>query len=426
MIKKFIHVWQSLSHNGVLPEHSFEDIKRIKIINQASIIGLINTFVYAIILIIFSFSKIIQLDIEFQLVFKISFLLVISFFGFLTFVLLRKYNYRIGGFFLLFTFPTILLSLNIVLDKSGTEFYYFAFFILAFYILRKRRGLAIISIYYAILFSLAKYFDREGSAILIVSDTNQVFYYSHIIISFLSSYAFLSLFITEYENKQNEIEIKNTLLEKAVETANQKSKEIQLLLKELSHRTKNNLQLVSSIVNIQSGKITDAMAKSTIDDTRDRIFSMALLHQKLYVNDNVNTFTLSDYTEDLINYLIDIFDDKSNQVRIIKDIDKIEMKIDNAIHIGLVINEILTNSFKHGMTNSEDKFIRVSIKKINEHGIVISISDSGDGITKIAQDNYSRSFGGSLINSLVTQMDGEISFNEVAKNEVIIRLKNIL
>ncbi|MEI6854213.1 MAG: histidine kinase dimerization/phosphoacceptor domain -containing protein, partial [Bacteroidota bacterium] len=336
------------------------------------------------------------------------------------------YDYRIGSFFQLIAFPTLMLSLNIVLDKSGTEYYDFAFFILAFYLLRQRRGLAIISIYYALLFGLAKYFDREGSKFYIFSDTNLLFYYLHIVIAFISSFAFLSLFITEYEKKQKEIEFKNILLEKAVASANQKSEEIQLLLKELSHRTKNNLQLVSSIINIQSGKITDSMAKATIDDTRDRIFAMALLHQKLYVNDNLNTFSLSDYTEDLINYLINIFDDKSNPANIIKDIDRIEMKIDNAIHIGLVINEILTNSFKHGMSKPNEKFIKISVKKVPNHNIVISISDSGEGIVRIADDNYSKSFGGSLIFSLVKQMDGEISFNENGENEVIIRLKNIL
>jgi two-component sensor histidine kinase len=327
---------------------------------------------------------------------------------------------------MLITFPTLLLSLNIVFDKVGTEFYYFTFFILSFYLLRKRRGLAIIAIYYTILFALAKYFDYNVNSVLIVSDKTEVFYFINIVVAFLSSYAFLSLFITEHEKKQKEIELKNLLLERAVASANQKSEEIQLLLKELSHRTKNNLQLVSSIINIQSGKITDSMAKATIDDTRDRIFAMALLHQKLYVNDNLNTFSLSDYTEDLITYLIDIFDDKSDPANIIKDIDKIEMKIDNAIHIGLVINEILTNSFKHGMSIAKEKFIKISVKKAPDHTIIISISDSGEGINRIADDNYSKSFGGSLIFSLVKQIDGEISFNENGKNEVIIRLKNIL
>jgi two-component sensor histidine kinase len=426
MIKKLIHIWQKLSNSGIRPEHTFEDIKRIRIINQASIIGLTNTLLYAIILISLSFSKIIKLDIELPLLFKIGFLLTISLFGLLTFVILRKYGYKVAGFFQLIAFPTLMLTLNIALDKSGTEFYDFAFFILAFYLLRQRRGLAIISMYYALIFALAKYFDRDGSTVFIVSGTNSIFYYTHIVVAFLSSFAFLSLFINEFEKKQKEVELKNTLLEQAVGSANQKSAEIELLLKELSHRTKNNLQLVSSIINIQSGQITDKLAKATIDDTRDRIAAMALLHQKLYVNDNLNTFSLSDYTIDLLKYLKDIFDDKSNPVKIITDVDKIEMKIDNAIHLGLVMNEILTNSFKHGMATSAEKFIKVTVKKVDDLNIMISIADSGKGITQIAQKNYSKSFGGSLIFSLVKQIEGEISFNEVGENEVIIRLKNIL
>jgi len=426
MFKKISHTWNQLSLNGVRPEHTYEDIKRIKIINQSSVVGLANTLMFAIILIFLSLSKLIKLEIEFGFIFDLLFLLVLAIFSFTNFWLIKKYPYNVAAIFLLTSIPTILLTLNIVFDKMGAEYYYFPFFILLFYLLRNRRGLIIISVYYIFLFTVANYFDTYFHKSFIHSDRTQVFYFANIIVSFISCFAFLSLFISEYEKKQKEIGLKNTLLVKAVETANQKSAEIQLLLKELSHRTKNNLQLVSSIINIQSGKITDATAKSTIDDTRDRIFAMALLHQKLYVNNNLNTFSLSDYAVDLINYLIDIFDDKSNQVKIIKDIDKIDMKIDNAIHIGLVINEILTNSFKHGMSKAGEKFIKVCVKKIEDYNIVISISDSGEGITQIAHNNYSGSFGGSLIFSLVKQMDGEISFNEVAKNEVIIRLKNIV
>jgi two-component sensor histidine kinase len=426
MIAKIIDVWHTLSDNGIRPHHTYEDIKRVRIINQSSVIGLVNTLLYAIILIVLDMHKFIKLQFEFAFIFDISFLFTLAACGVFNLWLIRKYDYRIGGIFLLVTFPTLLLTLSIVLDKIGIEYYYFPFFIILFYLLRYRRGLTIISIYYIILFGLSKFFDDYLNVALIVSDNTQIFYYVNVAVAFLSSYAFLRLFITEYEKKQQEVELKNTQLEKAVKIANQKSEEIQLLLKELSHRTKNNLQLVSSIINIQSGKITDQMAKNTIEDTRNRIHSMSLLHQKLYVNDNLNTFSLNGYIEDLINYLIDIFDEKSNNLRIIKEMEDIDIKIDNAVHIGLVINEILTNSFKHALMGCKDKFIKVVIKKTNEKDVYISIADCGEGIIKITDVNYSKSFGGSLICSLVKQMEGEISFNENEKNEIILRFNNIL
>jgi two-component sensor histidine kinase len=426
MFKKITRTWNAISNTGVSHEHSYEDIKRIRIINQSTIIGLINTLIYAIILVSLYVPKLAKLEVDFAFIFDVSFLFTLAIFGFLTFWLMKKYDYRVSGIFMLIAFPTLLLTLSIVLDKVGIEYYYFPFFIILFYLLRNRRGLTLISIYYIILFGLAKYFDDYLNLVIIISDKTHVFYYVNVAVAFLSSYAFLRLFITEYEKKQQEVETKNILLEKAVTIANQKSKEIQLLLKELSHRTKNNLQLVSSIINIQSGKINDQMAKNTIEDIRNRIFSMSLLHQKLYINDNLNTFSLNGYTEDLINYLIDIFDEKSNELRIIKDIESIDMKIDNAVHIGLIINEILTNSFKHALFGCKDKFIKISVKKSPDNGIRIAISDCGDGVTRLAEDNYARSFGASLIASFVKQLEGEISFNENEKNEIVIRLKNIL
>ncbi len=426
MIKKIVHIWQVLSNNGVRPHHTYEDIKRVRIINQSSVIGLINTLVYAIILLSLYIPKFLKLQFEFAFVFDILFLLTLAACGLFNLWLIKKYDYRIGSIFLLIAFPTLLLTLSIVLDKVGIEYYYFPFFIILFYLLRNRRGLTIISLYYIILFALSKLFDDYLNTSFIVSDNTQIFYYVNVAVAFLSSYAFLRLFINEYEKKQQEVETKNIQLEKVVKMANQKSEEIELLLKELSHRTKNNLQLVSSIINIQSGKITDPMAKNTIEDTRNRIHSMSLLHQKLYINDNLNTFSLNGYTEDLLNYLIDIFDEKSNHLRIIKEMEDINIKIDNAVHIGLVINEILTNSFKHALIGCKDKFIKVVIKKTSDKDIFISIADCGDGIIKVADEGDTKSFGGSLIFSLVKQMEGEISFNESERNEIIIRIKNIL
>lgn len=426
MIKKIVHIWQVLSNNGVRPYHTYEDIKRVRIINQSSVIGLINTLVYAIILLSLYIPKFLKLQFEFAFVFDILFLLTLAACGLFNLWLIKKYDYRIGSIFLLIAFPTLLLTLSIVLDKVGIEYYYFPFFIILFYLLRNRRGLTIISLYYIILFALSKLFDDYLNTSFIVSDNTQIFYYVNVAVAFLSSYAFLRLFINEYEKKQQEVETKNIQLEKVVKMANQKSEEIELLLKELSHRTKNNLQLVSSIINIQSGKITDPMAKNTIEDTRNRIHSMSLLHQKLYINDNLNTFSLNGYTEDLLNYLIDIFDEKSNHLRIIKEMEDINIKIDNAVHIGLVINEILTNSFKHALIGCKDKFIKVVIKKTSDKDIYISIADCGEGIIKVADEGDTKSFGGSLIFSLVKQMEGEISFNESERNEIIIRIKNIL
>jgi two-component sensor histidine kinase len=426
MTKWFANKWRYLSNNGVRPEHSYEETKRIRILNQSAMIGLINTFVYGVILIILTFPKLIKLDIDVHFIFDISFLFALICCSWGTFCLVKRIGYNTGAIFTLIAVPTLLFTLSIVVKSVGIEYYFFPFFILLFYLIKKRKTVFIISVYYTILFCLASYFDYVLNYSLISSSNTQIFYFVDVIISFLSSFAFLNLFLSEFEKKQKEIEIKNTQLEEAVISANQKSDKIKLLLQELSHRTKNNLQLISSIISLQSDKITDDLAKSSIEETKNRIYSLSLLHQKLYLKDNLNTFSLSEYTEDLFDHLINIFDEKSNLLRITKDIDIIEMKIDQAVHIGLIINEILTNSFKHGLANHKDKFINISVKKTNDHDIRIAISDCGEGISNLADYQKSKSFGGSLIFSLVKQLNGNISFNEHENNEIVLSLKNIL
>lgn len=420
MFEKIIRIWKVISNNGVRAEHTYEDIKRIKVINQASLIGLINTVLYIIVLAFISFPKLIKGNIEFSVIFDISLLTSLGLITFTNLILLKKYDYKIGAIFQLVSIPTLLLTCNIVFDHSGTQYYYFSFLILLFYLIKDRKLLILISHYYALLFILANLFDIVFRTTLIASENTIIFYYVNVVVSFITSISFLTLFIQEYERKQQEIITTNIELEKNIAITTQQKEEIQMMMKEISHRTKNNLQLVSSIINIQSKNITDPNAKNTIDDIRNRIVSMALLHQKLYLNNNLNTFLLEGFIDDLLNYLLGIYDNKANPVKITKHIDEIEIKIDNAIHLGLLLNELLTNSFKHGIVKSKDKFINLKVTQNDKHKLLISISDSGQNINKLADQNFSKTFGASLIHSLVEQLKGAISFNIDDKNEIII------
>lgn len=426
MFQKIKLTWNKFSNFGIRVDYIFEDIKRIRIINQCNIIGILNTVLYVLILICINIRLLINYQVNVVFIFDIIFLAIMAFLGVLNFWIVKKYHYKIGGIFMLTVFPTLLASLTLILGDVGIEYYYFPFFIVMFYILGKHYGVIILAVYYIFLFSLTKYFEFYLVPPLFVVHHQHVFYFSNIIIAFTTSFAFLKLLIVEHEKKGNEIELKNVKLEEAIDLANKKNQEIQLLLKELSHRTKNNLQLVTSIMNIQAARITDPNAKSTIDDVRNRIICMALLHQKLYLNNNLNTFSLVDYTNDLVNFLNEIFEDKTHPVTIIKDVDYIDMKIDFGVHFGLILNELLTNSFKHGKKSDKDRFIKISVKKKSEHDILISLSDSGIGLNKIAEENYTKTFGASLIYSMVKQLDGEIYFNTESENDILIILRNML
>jgi two-component sensor histidine kinase len=442
MIKKLAHIWNTVNNNRYHPVFSFEEKKRKKLLHHFSLVSIILSSLFLIGLNIVGapmYSKLVGVFIFGSGVFSLF---------------LIRYRFLFtGAFILVITGPVSIVILSDLYGRTGAEFYLFPLFTLVFYIFRNIKVTSFLGIYLAISLILAVFLGTDVELPSKQVFHIQIVFYINLVSALIISYILLRLFIKEHERYQfdietknnqlkisidninlknkevqellNEIEVKNSQLNNTIDIANQKNAEIQLLLSELCHRTKNNLQLVSSIVNMESAKITDPTARNSMEDTKNRIYSMALLHQKLYVNNKLNSFSLTDYTNDLINYLTDIFDDRSNPVKINRYIDNIEIKIDNAIHIGLIINEILTNSFKHGISKINDKFINVSVIKDAKNDICISISDSGEGIKKIAEDNYSKTFGASLIYSMASQMNGEISFSNHGKNQINIKLENV-
>jgi len=145
MMKWVVNKWRYLSDIGVYPEHSYDDIKRIRILNQSSIIGLINTFVYGVILLILSFPKLLKLNIDFHFIFDFSFLCLLVCCGLGSIILVKRFGYNTGAIFTLVSIPTMLFTLSIVLESIGIEYYFFPFFILMFYLIKKRKTVFILS-----------------------------------------------------------------------------------------------------------------------------------------------------------------------------------------------------------------------------------------------------------------------------------------
>lgn len=406
---KLLNIWNFISDNGVKAEQSFDVKKRIRIINQFCAIGFLFTFPAVIIFFCISAQR--QALIEFALVL-----------AWITVFLITKKHYITGAFFMIFSMSAILLLIAMLYGNVGAEYFYFSLFILSFYLFRNKIILSGLLIYLITLFATAKLFQHKVVLSGKDADIAPVIYIVNIVLSFLSGALFLRLFILEHERYMRQIEEKNDLLNLALNDANHKQEEIKLLLKELSHRTKNSLQLVSSLINIQANKLSDEGARKALLDGKNRIISIALLHKKLYQNDQITTVSFKEYVDDLVLHLRDIFEDKSDPVEINKDIDDYEMKIDNAVTLGLILNELLTNSFKHGLNRNNRKFINISIHKVSEEILSIDVSDSGTGIEKLATENSGETLGIGLITSLVKQMDGSIGIIS-SRNAVNIRLK---
>ena len=184
-------------------------------------------------------------------------------------------------------------------------------------------------------------------------------------------------------------------------------KEKEILLKEIHHRVKNNLQIISSLLNLQSKSIDDPKALAAIEEGRERIFAIALIHQKLYQSNNFAAVGFQEYLTDLMNDLKNTYARTDQNLTFEIDAENILLNIDTAVPLGLVICELITNSFKHAFANTEFCKISISLKS-GEEGFTLVYSDNGSGFLKDKDFPQTGSLGAEIIVALVGQLEGSI------------------
>ena len=191
---------------------------------------------------------------------------------------------------------------------------------------------------------------------------------------------------------------KNHLLEK-------QNKEKEFLLKEIHHRVKNNLGVVSSLLSLQSALIEDKGAKEIMEESENRVYSMSMIHQKLYQGENLDTIEMRDYFINLGNHILDSFG-MGDRVIINYSMQPIELDVDSAIPLGLIVNELLVNSLKYAFPNNMKGEIVISLFEIDENIIRLEVSDNGIGI-KSETPISGTGFGTQLIQLLIQQLEGK-------------------
>ncbi len=194
---------------------------------------------------------------------------------------------------------------------------------------------------------------------------------------------------------------KNRLLQK-------QNQEKEFLLKEIHHRVKNNLEIVSSLLSLQSAQIHDHDVLNTIVESRHRVQSMGMIHQKLYMGKNLAAVEMKDYFKNLADYIIDAYG-MEKRISIEVAMDKCEIDIDMAIPIGLIVNELLTNALKYAFPDSRNGKIRISLKKRADK-VRLEVIDDGVGLRN-KKEVPSTGFGTQLIALLTQQLDGKMELN---------------
>lgn len=179
-----------------------------------------------------------------------------------------------------------------------------------------------------------------------------------------------------------------------------------ILIKEIHHRVKNNLQLVSSLLTLQSRGIDDVKAKEAIQDGKSRVRSMALIHQDLYKKEALKDINVKDYIEKLTKDLFMTYKVNDQDVTLNLDIEDIDLDVDTIVPLGLIINELITNSLKYAFIEGKKGELTVSMKG-NDKEFILEISDNGIGFdSNSVRDD---SFGTTMISALTRQLNGKLS-----------------
>ncbi|MBD3413252.1 MAG: hypothetical protein GF421_02335 [Candidatus Aminicenantes bacterium] len=216
--------------------------------------------------------------------------------------------------------------------------------------------------------------------------------------------------------KKENLELKRQLQKQGQITKSLKEKEI--LLKEIHHRVKNNMQIISSLLNLQAKTIKDQSIQQKFYQCRSRIKAMALVHDRLYRSSSLEKINFSDYIETLAVHLMSIHESSKRDIKLDLDLDELYLDIKQSIPLGLITNELISNSFKHAFPeqslfndiSSQQKKVHVALKKKNKTAELL-VRDNGIGLPENYTKKLKDSLGMNLVHDLVSQLRGEMKMD---------------
>lgn len=198
------------------------------------------------------------------------------------------------------------------------------------------------------------------------------------------------------ERKREEDKVRASLREK------------EILLKEIHHRVKNNLQIISSLLNLQSAHIRDPRALEVFKEGQGRVRSMALIHEKLYQSEDLARVDFSEYISNLAVYLFRSYEVHAGAVALDVDAEDVLLGVDTAIPCGLIINELVSNSLKHAFPGGGGGSINIRLRPADAEHLTLTVADDGVGLPEGFDARRTSSLGLQLVNTLARQLGGEV------------------
>lgn len=224
------------------------------------------------------------------------------------------------------------------------------------------------------------------------------------------------LFIWNTIRSKNLISEQKTIIEKSLS-------EKEILLKEIHHRVKNNLQVISSILTLQGRYSNDPLIEGAIKKGKDRVRSMALIHENLYKKDNLAGINMNEYLNKLFKSLFNSYNISGDQIQLELDIQNIHLDVDTVVPIGLAVNELITNALKYAFPDNRNGVIKVSLLEKDKE-LILTVQDNGVGMQNSPKSEESTGFGFELIDAFKSKLNAELNVISEYGTRVQMIIKN--
>lgn len=227
------------------------------------------------------------------------------------------------------------------------------------------------------------------------------------------------------EAHQEELDQKNYYLQTLTAEQEKLLNEKEWLIREVHHRVKNNLQMVTSLLNTQSTYLKDNAAVLAVKDSLRRMQSMSLIHQKLYLSENISTIAMPEYIDELVSYLHDSFD-MGNRIVFEQVVERVDLDVSQAIPLGLIINESIVNAIKYAFPNGRKGIVNITLKYDGADQLLLKISDNGIGLPEGFDIMGHNSLGLDLMQRLTKQLNGSFDIESNKGVHIMVRFITLI
>lgn len=391
--------WNFISEMGIRPDYDDKLVKRIRLTNQFGFVALCVIFFSGI-------NNFFLGDTFSAVIIELLTLPCIAVF------FLNKYRvHRFTTSFLLATCSIAIFYFDSYSGiASGTFLYHFPLIIaIAFVFDYREKTLMFFHFFLTLSLLLINVYTKYSlfTSPFLTDEDKEMMLMFNLIFSVASIGFFIYLTISNnikesviFEQRLNERKATEQLIKAALTEKN-------ILLAEIHHRVKNNLAIIAGLFNLQLSTIENEEAKAIITDSKNRVQSMALIHDSLYKSESLSEIDFTKYTEELINEIHYSYPMLVNNIKINTSISNVTLNVNSAIPCGLILNELLTNCFKHAFKGRENGTIDILFSKENRL-IKLRIKDDGVGLKK--EYDKTNSLGVVVINSLCQQLDGKCKY----------------